>query len=154
MSRYLIFSSLLVLLCSAGSSVDSVSISISAPPTSASISPSHFSFSIEQDRWLSWTGTGSRNDFAYNAFNNLKQLTGEPPWIRIGADSEDRTNFNPAIQVLYSSFPISNEISLKVDFTVCGRYIPSINLNIPVPRSINYHSWRWVLPGCCQSPTG
>jgi hypothetical protein len=88
----------------------SVSIPLSAPPTAASISPSHFSFSIEQDKWLSWAGNGSRNDFAYNAFDNLKQLTGEPPWIRIGGDSEDHTVFDSTVQVRSIQFLVFEAI--------------------------------------------
>lgn len=45
------------------------------------------------DRWTDWVGTTSRNQFFYNTLDNLKQLTGAPPFIRIGANSEDHTNF-------------------------------------------------------------
>jgi len=59
------------------------------------LSPSLVSLSIEQDRWVDWAGASVKNSFIHNTLDNLKQLTGEPPWIRIGADSEDHTNFNP-----------------------------------------------------------
>src|ERR1700722_7512396 len=81
-----------------------ISFPISAPAVAPSISPSLFSFSIEQDRWTEWAGPVSTNAFAFNVFDNLKQLTGQPPWIRIGADSEDHTNFNSAVQVNTSTY--------------------------------------------------
>ena len=76
-----------------------VSISSCAPSTAVSVSQSLVSFSIEQDRWTDWVGTTSRNEFFFNTLDNLKKFTGEPPQIRIGANSEDRTNFNQKVQV-------------------------------------------------------
>ena len=72
-----------------------VSIPLMSPSGTPRLTPSLVSFSIEQDRWTDWAGTLAKNAFFYNALDNLKVLTGEPPWIRIGADSEDHTNFNP-----------------------------------------------------------
>jgi hypothetical protein len=63
------------------------------------VTPSLVSFSIEQDRWSDWIGTTTRNQFFFNTLNNLNKLAGTPPRIRVGADSEDRTNFNPAVKV-------------------------------------------------------
>ncbi|KAJ6557288.1 glycoside hydrolase family 79 protein [Mycena vulgaris] len=76
----------------------SVSVPLSAPPGAATLSPTLFSLSIEQDTWTDWAGIDTPNTFLTNVLDNLKQRTGEPPWFRIGADSEDRTNFNPDIQ--------------------------------------------------------
>jgi len=95
---------------------DVISIPLTAPQSAASISPSHFSFSIEQDRWLSWAGNGSRNDFVYNALDNIKQLTGEPPWIRIGGDSEDHTIFDSSVQVRSTHF-LALEVSIKSPYS-------------------------------------
>ncbi|KAF7970112.1 hypothetical protein HWV62_24994 [Athelia sp. TMB] len=91
------------LLTSAATLVDvSVPLSSSGAVT---LSPSLVSFSIEQDRWPEWAGETARNTFFYNALENLRQKTGEPPWIRIGADSEDHTNFNAATQYVNDIFP-------------------------------------------------
>lgn len=78
-----------------------VNIPIPLVPSTKStlVSPSLVSFSIEQDRWTDWVGTTSRNQFFFNTLDNLRQLSGAPPYIRIGADSEDRTNFNPTLKV-------------------------------------------------------
>jgi hypothetical protein len=76
-----------------------VTIPLSSPSGASKLSPSLVSLSIEQDRWVDWAGTSGQNSFFYNTLDNLRQLTGVPPWIRIGADSEDHTNFNPNTQV-------------------------------------------------------
>ena len=76
-----------------------ISIQTTVPSNAAALSPSLLSFSIEQDRWTDWVGTTSRNNFFFNTLDNLKQLTGEPPQIRIGANSEDHTNCDDSVQV-------------------------------------------------------
>lgn len=67
-----------------------VSVPVVAPPVAPSVIPSLIGLSIEQDRWLDWSGNTSRNDFFFNTLNNLVGITGQPPPIRIGADSEVR----------------------------------------------------------------
>jgi hypothetical protein len=76
-----------------------VTIPLAAPATAQAVSRSLFSFSIEQDRWIDWIGQGPANPFFFNTLNNLKEIVHEPPRIRIGANSEDRTTFNPQVQV-------------------------------------------------------
>lgn len=95
-----------------------VTVPLAAPTAAPVISQSLFSLSIEQDRWTDWVGTTARNTFFFNTLDNLAGLAGQPPHIRIGADSEvvtsihalayvslkhrdtqDHTNFNPNIQV-------------------------------------------------------
>lgn len=76
-----------------------VTIPVAAPPSAPSISPSFISFSIEQDRWPDWAGSTQRNEFWFNLLSNLKNISGEATRIRIGADSEDHTNFSPSVQV-------------------------------------------------------
>jgi len=80
------------------------SISLTAPAT-AFVSQSLVSLSIEQDRWTDWAGNTSRNDFFFNTLDNLQQLTGLPPQIRIGANSEDHTNFGNNVQFSELIFP-------------------------------------------------
>ncbi|KAG6826758.1 hypothetical protein H0H92_014548 [Tricholoma furcatifolium] len=82
-----------------------VSIPLTPPSAAAQVSSSVVSFSIEQDRWTDWSGTTSRNQFLFNVLDNLGQLTGTPPHVRIGADSEDHTKFNAAIQSTQLVFP-------------------------------------------------
>ncbi|KAF9048430.1 glycoside hydrolase family 79 protein [Panaeolus papilionaceus] len=82
-----------------------VSISDSSPTGAASLSPSLLSFSIEQDRWTDWVGSTKRNEFFFSTLDNLASLSGEPPQIRIGANSEDHTNFASNVQFSQAIFP-------------------------------------------------
>lgn len=66
-----------------------VSIPLSAPSNAVEVPRSLFAFSLEQDRWTDWSGATSRNEYLYNTLMNLKELTGVPPDIRIGANSEE-----------------------------------------------------------------
>ncbi|KAF7327551.1 Glycoside hydrolase family 79 protein [Mycena kentingensis (nom. inval.)] len=83
-----------------------------------SFSPSLISLSIEQvscralsiallrqsapkDRWQDWV----QSEFFSNILHNLAQLTGAPPGIRIGANSEDKTDFLPAVESAQCVFP-------------------------------------------------
>jgi len=54
---------------------------------------------------LDWAGNTSRNSFFFNTLDNLVALTGYDPVLRIGADSEDRTTFNPSVQFVQQVFP-------------------------------------------------
>ncbi|ESK88247.1 glycoside hydrolase family 79 protein [Moniliophthora roreri MCA 2997] len=83
----------------------SVQLSSNAPSGAPVISGSHISLSLEQDRWTDWVGLNSRNQFFFNTLDNLARITGEPPFIRIGANSEDHTNFNQALQSPQTAFP-------------------------------------------------
>ncbi|KAJ7883049.1 glycoside hydrolase family 79 protein [Mycena olivaceomarginata] len=83
----------------------------SSPGTSAPyISKSLISLSIEQDRWPDWAGTSSKNEFFIQTLNNLKSITGAPPDIRIGANSEDKTNFAHDVQYAQDIFPAPTAI--------------------------------------------
>ncbi|KAI0049009.1 glycoside hydrolase family 79 protein [Auriscalpium vulgare] len=88
----------------------SVTLPLSAPSAAPTISRSLVSFSIEQDRWTDWIGASTKNIFFNNVLQNLKQLSGEATRIRIGADSEDHTNFNPSVQSVQQVFPAVSTI--------------------------------------------
>ncbi|KAF8802474.1 glycoside hydrolase family 79 protein [Phlegmacium glaucopus] len=94
----------LLLLSQVVSCLD-VPVSLTPPAAASPVSQSLLSFSIEQDRWTDWVGTTSRNDFFFNTLDNLQQLTGLPPQIRIGANSEDHTNFGDNVQFSEAIFP-------------------------------------------------
>ncbi|KIP06086.1 glycoside hydrolase family 79 protein [Phlebiopsis gigantea 11061_1 CR5-6] len=82
-----------------------------APPTSQPLSNTLLSFSIEQDRWPDWSGIDSRNEFTYNALTRLAGLTGRPPKIRVGANSEDHTVWDPTVTVNEDEFPPPNTVT-------------------------------------------
>jgi hypothetical protein len=112
-----------------------VAIPLSPPSTANRIAGDHVSFSLEQDRWLDWSGTTSRNDFFFNTLDNLRQLSGVPPQIRIGANSQDRTNFNPNIDVSDRS----SSRSLSYTHAKLSSYKPP-----SLPRAKMYHILRRV----------
>lgn len=76
-----------------------VSVASLQPTNTQPLSDTLLSFSIEQDRWPDWAGIDERNDFTYNALRRLQVLTGSPPRLRVGADSEDHTTWSPTVTV-------------------------------------------------------
>ena len=79
-----------------------IPISQLQPETAVLVSQSFVSFSIEGDLWPEWMTQGtspSRNNFFFNALDNLQRLTGVPPRIRIGANSADNTAFGGTLNV-------------------------------------------------------
>ncbi|KIL67493.1 glycoside hydrolase family 79 protein [Amanita muscaria Koide BX008] len=110
-----------------------VSIPSCAPSAAVPLSPTLVSFSIEQDLWTDWSGTTSRNDFVFNVFDNLKSITGSPPVIRIGANSEDHTIFDPTVQYSTAKFP---------PYTTLIPYPEALNVSV----SDAYYSTARFLP--------
>ncbi|KAJ6544815.1 glycoside hydrolase family 79 protein [Mycena vulgaris] len=82
-----------------------VKIPLSVTEDAPSVTGNLISLSIEQDRWLDWAGNTSRNSFFFNTLDNLVSLTGSNPTIRIGADSEDHTQFSAAVPFVQQVFP-------------------------------------------------
>ena len=93
--------------------VAAVNVTIpTTPPSGAqNLSSTLVSFSIEQDRWPDWAGTDARNEFVHSALSNLAALTGTPPKIRVGADSEDHTVWSPTVTINEDTFPPPNTIT-------------------------------------------
>lgn len=77
----------------------SVDVPIQVPSNSAPLASTLLSFSIEQDRWPDWSGIDERNEFTYSALETYANLTGQPPKIRVGGDSEDNTAWSPTVTV-------------------------------------------------------
>jgi hypothetical protein len=67
-----------------------VSLSATAPADATPLHPALVSFSLEQDRWTDWVGAAAPNRFLLNTLGNLAALTGETPWIRVGANTEGK----------------------------------------------------------------
>ncbi|GJE97273.1 glycoside hydrolase family 79 protein [Phanerochaete sordida] len=89
----------------------SVVLPIFASSDSQPLSNTLLSFSIEQDRWPDWTGIDERNEFTHAALTNLAHLTGRPPKIRVGANSEDKTVWDPTVTVNVDEFPPPNTVT-------------------------------------------
>ena len=77
----------------------SVDVPVVAPTRSLPLASTLLSFSIEQDNWPDWSGIDERNEFTYSALSTYANLTGQPPKIRVGADSEDHTVWSPTVTV-------------------------------------------------------
>ncbi|KAL5500869.1 hypothetical protein ACEPAH_9256 [Sanghuangporus vaninii] len=97
--------SLLLVASIARAQTVSVSVPSTAPSSAAVLDAGLVSFSIEQDRWTDWAGTGAPNTFFVNTLENLAERTGAPPWIRIGANSEDHTDFSFGAKFSETIFP-------------------------------------------------
>ncbi|KAF8147472.1 glycoside hydrolase family 79 protein [Crassisporium funariophilum] len=111
-----------------------ISISVSVPENAPKIAPNLVSFSIEQDRWTDYVGTTSRNQFFFNTLDNLGALTGQPPKLRIGADSQDRTIFDSSVRFSEATFPAftnttpypeAHEVVVGDGYYQAAQYLPS-----------------------------
>ena len=59
---------------------------------------------------IDWAGIDQPNEFTHNALVNLQGLTGQPPKIRVGANSEDHTLWSPTVTIVEASFPPASSI--------------------------------------------
>ncbi|EAU89212.2 hypothetical protein CC1G_03477 [Coprinopsis cinerea okayama7 len=82
-----------------------VTLPARAPSSANSIAPDHFSLSIELDGWLNWIGNDTRNEFFYNALDNIVRLTGVPPRIRVGGKSQDKTFWAQTADTITAVYP-------------------------------------------------
>lgn len=98
----------LAVLCSTAAIGSFVTIAVSPTIHSSAVTldPALISLSIEQDRWTDWAGIAEPNQFLHGALANLAERTGVTPAFRIGADSEDRTDFSFDVEVSPSSSSI------------------------------------------------
>ncbi len=88
-----------------------------SPSGSQSLARTLVSFSIEGDRWPDWSGVSSRNEFTHSALTTLGRLTGAPPKIRVGANSEDRTAWSPTVKTNEDDFLPTNTLTPYPDAT-------------------------------------
>lgn len=88
-----------------------VEIPLTAPAGAASLLGNLVSLSIEQDRWTDWAGTSEPNTFFNNVLDNFVQITNTSSFVRIGADSEDHTDFSYDVEYAEDIFPPSSTIT-------------------------------------------
>jgi hypothetical protein len=88
-----------VLFVASPAFAQNTTIPIVVPDDAKPLSQNLLGFSLEQDRWPDWAGTQSRNEFTHSALLNYARLTGKPPKIRVGANSEDHTVWSPTVTV-------------------------------------------------------
>ncbi|KAL0567774.1 hypothetical protein V5O48_014224 [Marasmius crinis-equi] len=133
-------------LCLLASLAQAVTVSLpsNAPAGAFVVSPSLISLSIEQDLWTDWAGLDERNEFFFNTLDNIAQITGEPPQIRIGANSVDNTDFNKDLEVPQFDFlpptnitpyPEATQIVVGDAFYKTARFLPP---NTRVTWGVNF----------------
>ncbi|KAJ7464179.1 glycoside hydrolase family 79 protein [Mycena latifolia] len=120
-----------------------VTIPLSVDGNAPSVTGNLVSLSIEQDRWLDWAGNTTRNSFFFNTLDNLVALTGAPPTIRIGADSEDHTQAIPSL-----TWPFSAAVQFV------QQVFPPPTTTVPYPKATNivvgpgfYQGAKYLPPG-------
>ncbi|KAG2145236.1 glycoside hydrolase family 79 protein [Suillus clintonianus] len=111
MSRFMMWGAHLIMLVAPIVSAIEVTIPLTAPSGAASLMGNLVSLSIEQDRWTDWAGTTEPNTFFNNVLDNFVQITNTPPFVRIGADSEDHTDFSYDVEYEEDIFPASTAIT-------------------------------------------
>ncbi|OCH91400.1 glycoside hydrolase family 79 protein [Obba rivulosa] len=112
-----------------------VTVPFFAPYNSNLLSPTLLSFSIEQDRWPDWAGVSERNEFTYKALQNYQALTGQPPNIRVGADSADHTIWSPDVSIVadevfptpdaLTPYPEASTLTVGNDYYMLSQFLPS-----------------------------
>jgi hypothetical protein len=86
------------LLPGKASAVD-ITVPLTAPSTANAIPADYVAFSVELDGWLQWVGKDARNQFFFNALENLREMTGVPPRIRVGGRSGDIALYSQTVDV-------------------------------------------------------
>ncbi|KAF8313086.1 hypothetical protein DL93DRAFT_2081443 [Clavulina sp. PMI_390] len=85
-----------------------VDVPISAPSSAYTVGRDLVGLSIEGDRWAEWVGLVEKNEYLITLLENLADITGQPPNIRVGADSQDHTFLNQSVPVATATFPASS----------------------------------------------
>lgn len=109
--RLMMWSTHLIALVAPIVSAIEVTIPLTVPSDAASLAGDLVSLSIEQDRWTDWAGTTEPNTFFNNVLDNFIQITNTPPFVRIGANSEDHTDFSCDVEYEEDIFPPSSNIT-------------------------------------------
>ncbi|KAG1882087.1 glycoside hydrolase family 79 protein [Suillus subluteus] len=117
-----------------------VTIPLTAPPGAAPLMGNLVSLSIEQDRWIDWAGTTEPNAFFNNVLDNFIQITNTPPFVRIGADSEDHTDFSYDVEYEEDIFPPSSTIKPYPEATniTVGQGFYDIISNLPNGTQVHW----------------
>ena len=77
----------------------------------------------------------------YNVLDNVKQITGEPPFVRVGADSEDHTDFDPNVEVRFWNTMSYVELSC---FQFEGAIFPDVTTTVPYPEGWSSNRCVWL----------
>lgn len=81
------------------------------PEWAEKLSPHLAAFSIEMDRWPDWAGqeVSKPNEYFNQLLLNLGERTGHMPFLRVGANSQDRATLDLSLEVMNKTFPEPTE---------------------------------------------
>ncbi|KAF6821810.1 hypothetical protein CPLU01_12378 [Colletotrichum plurivorum] len=105
------------------------------PAWAEKLSPHLAAFSLEMDRWPDWAGqqVGKPNAYFNQLLLNLAERTGHMPFIRVGANSQDRATVDLGLQVMNKSFPepTAQVPNPEADHVFIGRDFYALSGNLP-----------------------
>jgi hypothetical protein len=127
----------------------------SEPAYAQPLDPQLGSFSIEMDHWRDWAGPtpGSPNTFVNTALSQLAQRTGNPVYLRVGANSEDRGTLDLSVDVMDATFPepTADVPAPEAEAIKIGRDFYALSGNLP--NGTDFH-WGVNLKILNDSETG
>ncbi|KAF9878229.1 hypothetical protein CkaCkLH20_04267 [Colletotrichum karsti] len=110
-------------------------VSKQRPEWAEKLSPNLAGFSLEMDRWPDWAGqeVGKPNEYFNQLLRNLGERTGHMPFLRVGANSQDRATVDLSLQVMNKTFPQPTEEvpNPEADHIFIGRDFYALSGNLP-----------------------
>ncbi|KXH53373.1 hypothetical protein CSIM01_13804 [Colletotrichum simmondsii] len=105
------------------------------PEWAEKLSPHLAAFSVEMDRWPDWAGqeVGKPNEYFNQLLSNLGERTGHMPFLRVGANSQDRATLDLSLEVMNKTFPEPTETvpNPEADHIYIGRDFYALSGNLP-----------------------
>ncbi|RYP41363.1 hypothetical protein DL769_011571 [Monosporascus sp. CRB-8-3] len=105
------------------------------PTWAQKLSPHLAGFSLETDRWPDWAGweIGKPNEFFNQLLLNFAERTGHMPFLRVGANFEDRGSVDLGLQVMNATYPdpTDNVPNPEADHIYIGRDWYALLGNLP-----------------------
>ncbi|KAF7551869.1 hypothetical protein G7Z17_g4714 [Cylindrodendrum hubeiense] len=105
------------------------------PEWAEKLSPHLAGFSLEMDRWPDWAGKklGKPNKYFNQLLRNLGERTGHMPFLRVGANSQDRSSVDLNVEVMNSTFPepTENVPNPEANHVFIGRDFYALSGNLP-----------------------
>jgi hypothetical protein len=141
-----------------------IQLSISPPSNaSAPIRESFVSFSIEFSSFPDFAGNNSHpNGFSYNLLNNLDELQGSKPIIRVGGNTQDYATVNASQEAaLIGSFDFNRSKDYPTTISIGPAYFESYNtwpgyeyihgLNMGKNGTVGYQTLVQSIPLICKA---
>lgn len=112
------------------------------PAWAEKLSPHLAAFSLELDRWTDWAGEeiGKPNEYFNQLLRNLGERTGHMPFLRVGANSQDRATVDLSIKVVAATFPPPSPIfpNPEADHIFIGRDFYALSGNFPAGTTFDW----------------